>query len=68
MATLGEVVVSLAGDLGGGVGLEGAIGGGRAWRKGFGVEFGGGVVAYEDTGLVLEEWLVYFLQRQEWPE
>ena len=45
MITLDGGIVGLAWHLGGGVGLEGAVGGGRAWREGFGAECWSGVVA-----------------------
>ena len=53
MITLDRGVVGLAGHLGCGVGLEGAVGRGGAWGEGLGTEFWSGVVADEDTGLVL---------------
>ena len=43
--TLDGGVVGLAGYLGYGIGFESAVSWCRAWRKGFGVEFGGGVVS-----------------------
>ena len=55
MRALAEFVVCLPGDLGDGIGLEGAVWGGAAGGEGFGMEFGGGVVADEDTGFVLME-------------
>lgn len=45
MVTLNGGVVSLAGHLGYGVGFEGAVGGGGAWREGFDMELWSGVVA-----------------------
>lgn len=53
VGALGEVVVGLAGNFGGAIGGEGAILGRGARGKGFGVEFRDGVIAYENTGLVL---------------
>lgn len=46
-------IVGLAGNCGLSVGFEGGFGGGGAWRKGFGVEFGDGVVAYQFAWLML---------------
>lgn len=45
MRAFGEVIIGLTRDFGGAVGRKGAGGGGGAGREGFGVEFGGGVVA-----------------------
>lgn len=45
MVTLDGGVVGLAGYLGNRVGFEGAVGRGRTWREGFGMEFWSGVVA-----------------------
>lgn len=45
VVTLDGRVICLAGHFGCGVRFEGAVGGGGAGREGFGVEFGGGVVA-----------------------
>jgi len=53
VGALGEVVVGLAVYFGRAVGGEGAVFGSGAGREGFGVEFWDGVVAYENTGLVL---------------
>ncbi len=58
------VVEGLTRGFGSGIGSEGAVWGGAAGEKGFGVEFRGGVVAYEDAGLVLWSVLaVYALMR-----
>lgn len=46
-------VQGLAGNFGGGVRLECAVGGGGAWGEGFGAEFWGGVVADVDAWFVL---------------
>jgi hypothetical protein len=45
----------LGGDFGLGVGLEGVLGGSCAGGMLLGVELGGGVVANENSGLVLYE-------------
>jgi hypothetical protein len=56
----GLVVGGLRGGLLGVAGVCG-VGGGAAGREGLGVELGDGVVAYEDTGLVLGVVLASFL-------
>ena len=43
--TLDRGVVGLAGYHGCRIGFEGAVGWGRAWREGFGMEFGDGIVS-----------------------
>ena len=53
MTTLNEIIVGLARNFGGGVGFESAVGRSRAWRKCFGREFWGGVIAYKATRLML---------------
>lgn len=53
VGAVGEVVVGLAGDFADGVGSEGAVFRSGAGGKGFGVEFGEGVVADFDAGFML---------------
>jgi len=53
MHTVIVVVEGLTRGYGSGIGSEGAVWGGAARGEGFGVEFRGGVVPYEDAGLVL---------------
>ena len=53
MQTVVVGVECLSGCFGNGVRCECAVAGSRAWREGFGGEFGGGVVADLDAGFVL---------------
>lgn len=54
MVTLDRGVVGLARHHGCSIGLEGAVGGSRARWESFGAEFWNGVVADQDTRLVLQ--------------